>query len=136
VHAGVHHEPADVQRAVLEPGPGHRSRQAGLVVEAEERLPAVAQFLQRLVQSRDAVESDQFGLYRIGSALEIPQTLKGVRVGKIESPGFGATRTYRAATVPRTPGQPDVSGLPPTRTRAARRGALTARLRACADPAA
>ena len=41
-------------------------------IEAEEGFPAVAQFLKRLVQGRDAVESDQFGLDRIRSALEIP----------------------------------------------------------------
>ena len=46
-----------------------RPGQAGLVVEAEEGFPAVAQFLKRLAQGRDAVESDQFGLGRIRSAL-------------------------------------------------------------------
>ena len=35
--AGVHHEAADIQGAVLEPNPGHRSGQADLVVEAEDR---------------------------------------------------------------------------------------------------
>ena len=65
-------QPADVQGAVLEPDPGHRAGQAGLVVEAEEGFLAVAQFLKRLVQGWDAVESDQFGLDRIRSALEIP----------------------------------------------------------------
>lgn len=96
MRAGVHHEPADVQGAVLEPDPGHRAGQAGLVVEAEEGFPAVAQFLKRLVQGRDAVESDQFGLDRVRSALEIPQPPKGARVGQIESPGLGGVRTRRA----------------------------------------
>ena len=109
---GCSHEPADVQGAVLEPDPGHRPGQAGLVVEAEEGFPAVAQFLKRLVQGRDAVESDQFGLDRIRSALEIPQPPKGVRVGQIESPGLGGVRTGHAATVTGVPGQPDVSGAP------------------------
>src|ERR1700748_198758 len=104
------HEAADVQGAVREPDPGHRPGEAGLVVEAEEGFPAVAQFLERLAQGRDAVEYDQFGLDRIRSALEIPQPPKGVRGGQIESPGLGGARTGRAAPVPAVPGQPDVSG--------------------------
>ena len=101
------------------PDPGHRPGQAGLVVEAEEGFPAVAQFRKRLVQGRDAVESDQFGLDRIRSALEIPQPPKGVRIGQIQSPGLGGVRTGHAATVPGVLG---ASLTCPARARARPRG--------------
>jgi hypothetical protein len=92
VRAGVHHEPANVQGAVREPDPGHRSGQAGLVVQAKEGFPAVAQFLKRLLQSRDTVESDQFRLHGIGCPLQIPQASKGMRVGQVKWPGSGNQR--------------------------------------------
>src|SRR6476661_2451094 len=95
----VHHEPADVQGAVLEPDPGHRAGQAGLVVEGEEGFPAVAQFLKRLVQGRDAVESDQFGLDRQPSAVETPAAAKGVPIRTVEVACLGWRVTGYAAKV-------------------------------------
>ena len=110
----------DLQGAVLEPDPGHRAGQAGLVVDAKEGFLAVAQCLKRLMQGRDAVESDQFGLDRIRSALEIPEPPKGVRIGQIESPGLGGVRTGHAATVTACPASltspARTKGTPPGRS--------------------